>query len=139
MTEYLLKISGVHYGANGDFVAGQKDTEETHMRTLKLLRWLDSERPIVVLAPDTSNHIHSDAIMARARGRRIGRVAMECVEMAWALLRQSGQPMIMARVNKVAIKENAKMSLESVFIRALFYEGSGWKSPLSLCMSIKTQ
>ena len=30
MAEYLLRISGVHYGANGDSVAGQKDTEEMH-------------------------------------------------------------------------------------------------------------
>lgn len=106
MTEYRLKISGVHYGANGDFVAGQKDTEEMHVRTRELLSWIDNERPIVVLAPDPANHIHSDAIMARARGRRIGRVAMECVELAWALLRQSGQSMIMARVSKVAVKEH---------------------------------
>lgn len=141
MTEYLLKISGVHYGANGDFVAGQKDTEEAHMRTLKLLRWLDSERPIVVLAPDTGNHIHSDAIMARARGRRIGRVAMECVEMAWALLRQSGQPMIMARVNKVAIKEHGyvivtvdsdKLEVAQPPLKSAEIEWRKWMSDLPL-------
>ena len=28
MTDYRLEISGVHYGANGDSVFGQKDTEE---------------------------------------------------------------------------------------------------------------
>ncbi len=28
MAEYRLMISGVHYGANGDQVAGQPDTEE---------------------------------------------------------------------------------------------------------------
>ncbi len=28
MTEYLIKISGAYYAANGDSVAGQKDTEE---------------------------------------------------------------------------------------------------------------
>ena len=27
-TDYRLEISGVHYGANGDSVFGQKDTEE---------------------------------------------------------------------------------------------------------------
>ena len=37
MVEYLIKISGVHYGANGDSVALQKDTEESHVRTRELL------------------------------------------------------------------------------------------------------
>jgi hypothetical protein len=37
MAEYEIKISGVHYGANGDSVAGQKDTEEMHVRTRELL------------------------------------------------------------------------------------------------------
>jgi hypothetical protein len=33
MAEYDLLISGVYYGANGDSVAGQKETEEMHERT----------------------------------------------------------------------------------------------------------
>ena len=37
MTEYEIRITGVHYGANGDSVAGQKDTEEMHVRTRELL------------------------------------------------------------------------------------------------------
>lgn len=37
MAEYEIRISGMHYGANGDSVAGQKDTEEMHMRTRELL------------------------------------------------------------------------------------------------------
>ena len=37
MAEYEIRISGVHYAANGDSVAGQKDTEEMHMRTRELL------------------------------------------------------------------------------------------------------
>lgn len=106
MAEYKLKISGVHYGANGDSVAGQKDTPEMHKRTRELLSWIDRERPIVVLAPDYSNHIHEKAIMARAQGRRIGRVALELVDLTWALLRQSGQPMMLARVTEVAVKNH---------------------------------
>ena len=106
MSEYRIKISGVHYGANGDFVAGQKDTEAMHERTRELLSWVDNERPIVVLAPDYSNHIHKNAIMARAQGRRIGRVAFECVDLAWGLLRQSGQPMMLAAVTEVAIQDH---------------------------------
>ena len=106
MTDYQLKISGVHYGANGDSVAGQKDTEEMHMRTRELLSWIDRERPMVVLSTDPTNHIHKDAIMARAQGRRIGRVAFDDSDRAWDLLRQSGKPMLLAKVKEVAIKQH---------------------------------
>ena len=106
MAEYLLKISGVHYGANGDFVAGQKDTEEMHVRTRELLSWIDSSRPIVTLSPDPTNHIHEAAIQARAMGKRIGRVAFECVDKAWELLRKSGQPMMLASVKEVVVKNH---------------------------------
>ena len=106
MTEYRLKISGVHYGANGDSVAGQKDTEEMHVRTREMLSWIDRAHPIVVLSADPTNHIHKEAIMARAQGKRIGRVAFEDVNLAWALLRQSGRPMMVAKVKEVAIKEH---------------------------------
>jgi len=47
MAEYEIRISGVHYGANGDSVAGQKDTEEMHVRTRELLSRIDRVRPIV--------------------------------------------------------------------------------------------
>ena len=109
MVEYLLKISGVHYGANGDSVAGQKDTEEMHVRTREMLSWIDRERPIVVLSADPTNHIHKEAIMARALGRRIGRVAYEDVDTAWKLLRQSGRPMMVAKVKEVVVKEHGYM------------------------------
>jgi len=49
MAEYEIRISGVHYGANGDSVAGQKDTEEMHVRTRELLSRIDRVRPIVTL------------------------------------------------------------------------------------------
>ena len=104
--EYQLKISGVHYGANGDSVAGQKDTEEMHMRTREMLSWIDRERPIVVLSADPANHIHKDAVMARAQGRRIGRVAYDDVDRAWDLLRQSERPMLLAKVKEVFIKDH---------------------------------
>lgn len=81
MAEYIIRISGVHYGANGDSVAGQEETPEMLARTISLLTWIAHEKPIVVLAPDCTNHIHENAIMARAQGRRIGRVAYECVDL----------------------------------------------------------
>ena len=76
------------------------------MRTREMLSWIDRERPIVVLSADPANHIHKEAIMARAKGRRIGRVAFDDVDMAWDLLRQSGKSMLLANVKEVAIREH---------------------------------
>ena len=87
MAEYEIRISGVHYAANGDSVAGQKDTEEMHMRTRELLSRIDRLRPIVTLSSDPSNPVHENALQARALGNRIGRVALECVDLVWDLLR----------------------------------------------------
>lgn len=111
MAEHQLLISGVHYGANGDFVAGQKDTEETLMRTREMLSLIDRARPVVVLSPDPSNHIHRDAIQARALGQRIGRVSYDDNEKAWKLLRQSGKPMLMARVKEVSIMDHGYVNV----------------------------
>ena len=111
MIDYKIKISGVHYGANGDFVAEQKDTEETHMRTHELLRWIDRVRPIVVLGPDNSNPIHTNAIKAFSQGKRIGRVSKNDINLAWDLIRQSGKTMIMARVSEVVVKNHGYVIL----------------------------
>ena len=100
MAEYEIRISGVHYGANGDSVAGQKDTEEMHMRTRELLSWIDRTRPIITLSPDPKNRVHENALQARAQGNRIGRVALECVDLVWDLLRASGKPMLLAKVKE---------------------------------------
>lgn len=96
----------MHYGANGDSVAGQKDTEEMHMRTRELLSWIDCVRPIVTLSPDPENRVHGRAIQARSLGKRIGRVAFECVDLVRDLLRASGKPMLLARVKEVAIRNH---------------------------------
>ena len=106
MTEYEIRITGVHYGANGDSVAGQKDTEEMHVRTRELLSMIDRVRPIVTLSPDPNNHVHENALQARALGNRIGRVALECVDLVWDLLRATGKPMLLAKVKEVAVKNH---------------------------------
>ena len=74
MKEYRLKITGVHYAANPDSVAGQPDTEEMHVRTRKMLSWVRDENPIVVLMADPTNPKNPDAVMAIAEEIRIGYV-----------------------------------------------------------------
>ena len=111
MAEHQLLISGVHYGANGDSVAGHTETEEERLCTLELLSRIDSVRPVVVLSPDPSNHIHRNAIQARALGKRIGRVSYDDNERAWKLLRQTGKPMLLARVKDVSIEDHGYVNV----------------------------
>ena len=140
MAEHQLLISGVHYGANGDSVAGQKETEEERLCTLELLRRIDSARPIVVLSPDPSNRVHRNAIQARALGKRIGRVSYDDNERAWKLLRQTGKPMLLARVKDVSIKNHGYVNViveaeelqESLQPSALEIEWRLWLTDLPL-------
>ncbi len=140
MAEHQLLISGVHYGANGDFVAGQKDTEETLVRTRELLSQIDRAKPVVVLSPDPSNHIHRDAIQARSLGQRIGRVSYDDNDKAWKLLRQTGKPMLLARVKDVSIEDHGYVNViveaeelqESLQPSALEIEWRLWLTDLPL-------
>lgn len=140
MAEHQLLISGVHYGANGDSVAGHTETEEERLCTLELLSRIDSVRPVVVLSPDPSNHIHRNAIQARALGKRIGRVSYDDNEKAWKLLRQTGKPMLLARVKDVSIEDHGYVNViveaeelqESLQPSALEIEWRLWLTDLPL-------
>ena len=99
-------ITGVHYAANPEQVAGQPDTEEMHVRTLAMLRWVRDEAPFVVLAPTSECHENPDAVAARVLGRRIGYVGDDWVQDARDLLAQRGKPMMMARVTEVAVERH---------------------------------
>ena len=140
MAEHQLLISGVHYGANGDSVAGHTETEEERLCTLELLSRIDSARPIVVLSPDPSNRVHRNAIQARALGKRIGRVSYDDNERAWKLLRQTEKPMLLARVKDVSIEDHGYVNVivdadelqESLQPSALEIEWRLWLTDLPL-------
>ena len=106
MAQYRFKISGAHYAANPDSVAGKADTEEMHVRTRELLSWIRDEQPIVVLSAEPSNHHNPDAVMARALGRRIGYVGDEDVQVAKSLLAQSDDGMLLATVTEVLVDKH---------------------------------
>ena len=52
MDEYKLKVVGVHYAANHDERGAATDMEAMEERTVEMLRWLDAERPRVVLVAE---------------------------------------------------------------------------------------
>ena len=107
--EYHIQISGVHYAANPEAEAGMPDTEEMHVRTRELLSKIDRERPLVSLFAEPTNLFNPDCIMAFSRGKRIGRVADECVGEVKSLLAQSEDPILFSRVEEVAIKEHGHL------------------------------
>ena len=107
MKEYRFRISGVHYAANPEAETKRlPDTEEMHERTRELLRKIDRERPLVSLFAEPTNRFNPDCVMAFSRGKRIGRVADECVGEVKSLLAQSEDPILFAHVKEVAIQEH---------------------------------
>ena len=110
--EYRFKISGVHYAANPEAETKRlPDTEEMHERTRELLRKIDRDRPLVSLFAEPTNLFNPDCIMAFSRGKRIGRVADECVGEVKSLLAQSEDPILFARVEDVTIKEHGHLTV----------------------------
>ena len=110
--EYRFKISGVHYAANPEAETKRlPDTEEMHVRTRELLTKIDRERPLVSLFAEPTNLFNPDCIMAFSRGKRIGRVADECVGEVKSLLAQSEDPILFARVEDVTIKEHGHLAV----------------------------
>lgn len=110
MKEYHFRISGVHYAANPEAETKRlPDTEEMHVRTRELLTKIDRERPLVSLFAEPSNLFNPDCIMAFSRGKRIGRVADECVGEVKSLLARSEDPILFARVEDVTIKQHGHL------------------------------
>ena len=110
--EYRFKISGVHYAANPEAETKRlPDTEEMHVRTRELLTKIDRERPLVSLFAEPTNLFNPDCIMAFSRGKRIGRVADECVGEVKSLLAQSEDPILFARVEDVTIKDHGHLTV----------------------------
>ena len=110
--EYRFKISGVHYAANPEAETKRlPDTEEMYVRTRELLTKIDRERPLVSLFAEPTNLFNPDCIMAFSRGKRIGRVADECVGEVKSLLAQSEDPILFARVEDVTIKEHGHLTV----------------------------
>ena len=128
MVEYKFRISGVHYAANPEAEAVMPDTEEKHVRTRELLSQIDRERPLVSLFAEPTNLFNPDCIMAVSRGKRIGRVADECLREVKSLMAESGEPMLFAHVEDVAIKNHGYLmvSVEANELKKLQPLKSEW-------------
>ena len=101
MQSHRLKIVGAQYAANPDFVAGQTDTEEMHVRTCKLLTWLKEKTPKVVLMKEPTNAFNPNAVMARAMGRKIGYVADADIKKVFRLM--GDKEKLLAEIDEVRV------------------------------------
>lgn len=133
MVEYRFRISGVHYAANPEAESGMPDTEEMHVRTRELLSRIDRERPLVTLFAEPTNLFNPDCIMAVSRGTRIGRVADECLREAKSLMAESGEPMLFASVEEVAVRDHGYVIVsveadELKKLQPLKTEGIDWSA-----------
>ena len=114
MSEITLKIVGVHYAANDESRHDREETPEMHQRTIDLLRWLDTERPLVVLMPDRTNPVNPNAVMARALGRLIGYVADNQLEEILYLFDnyRQGRSLVRATIDEVTVKEHGRLTVK---------------------------
>lgn len=133
-----MKVVGVHYAANTNSRHDREETPEMHQRTIDLLRWLDTERPIVVLMPDKTNPVNPNAVMARALGRRIGYVADNQLEEILYLFddHRYGRKYLLATIDEVTVKEHGrlmvKVEVDEEDMRLKTPEGGDWREFLDV-------
>ena len=111
MDEYKLKVVGVHYAANPDDKGAATDVEAMEERTVEMLRWLDAERPRVVLVAEPSNVYDPNAVMVRAAGRKVGYVVSDQATLALRLLKSGGKGMMHASIAEVEVKRRGNLCI----------------------------
>lgn len=103
MTQYTIKILGAQFAANPDYKFGDPETEEICGRTIDMLTKLKNTKPRVVLKPEPENIHDEKAVMARAKGKKIGYVNRDQQNEVRKLLRRSKRGMLCAEVGEVVI------------------------------------
>ena len=111
MDEYRLKVVGVHYAANAIGKGDVTDVAAREEQTIALLRWLDAERPRVVLVAEPSNVHDPNAVMVRAAGRMVGYVVRDQATLALRLLKSGGKGMMSATIAEVEVKRRGNLCI----------------------------
>ena len=109
MDEYRLQVVGVHYAANPDDKGDVTDATAREEQTIDLLRWMDAERPRVVLVAEPSNVHDPNAVMVRAAGRKVGYVVRDQSTLALRLLKSGGKGMMSATIDEVEVKRRGNL------------------------------
>ncbi len=106
LTKYRLKIVGVQYAANPDYIFGDQETEEIRGRTFDLLNMIKETKPLVVLKAEPTNTHNPQAVMARILGKKVGYVCDEDLDVVHALMMQAGRKMLITEVSDVVVYEH---------------------------------
>ena len=84
-----LKAVGVRYAVNPELGhKGVVETEEMCQKTIAKLKWLDENRPRVVLMADSQNK-DTHAVMVRALGEKIAYIDMNSAPEIHGMLKET--------------------------------------------------
>ena len=120
----FIKIAGIQYAVNPSHVKGKDITAQEQQKTIEFLTILDRERPSISIKPEPTNKTDEEAFVARFMSRKIGYVRNldKYKELALAALKASGRGYFRARIVKVFIDKNGRVS-SSLFLK------TNWKHP----------
>jgi hypothetical protein len=108
-THYSIRIVGLHYAANPTYRKEMGTVPEMEKHTVDVLRELDRKRPKVMLMPERDNQWDPHAVMARAKGERIGYVERADQEIMHKLLKGSSKHFLIATIDSVEVEERGNL------------------------------
>ena len=108
-THYSIRIVGLHYAANPTYRKEMGTVPEMEKHTVDVLRELDRKRPKVMLMPERDNQWDPHAVMARAKGERIGYVERADQEIMHKLLKGSSKHFLIATIDSIEVEERGNL------------------------------
>ena len=102
----ILKAVGVRYTVNPELGhKGVVETEEMCQKTIAKLKWLDENRPRVVLMADPQNK-DTHAVMVRALGEKIAYVDMNSAPEIHGMLKETPRGMLSTCITEVRVNKH---------------------------------
>ena len=101
-----LKAVGVRYAVNPELGhRGVVETEEMCQKTIAKLKWLDENRPRVVLMADSQNK-DTHAVMVRALGEKIAYIDMNSAPEIHGMLKETPRGMLSTCITEVRVNKH---------------------------------
>ena len=102
----ILKAVGVRYAVNPELGhRGVVETEEMCQKTIAKLKWLNENRPRVVLMADSQNK-DTHAVMVRALGEKIAYIDMNSAPEIHGMLKETPRGMLSTCITEVRVNKH---------------------------------